>query len=329
MHISFQELKAEFYRVLIKLGFTEHKADFCARIFAENSRDGVYTHGLNRFPAFTQHVKNGLVNINAKPELLNNMGALEQWDGNLAPGIFNAEFCMDRAIHLASENGIGCVAIKNTNHWMRGGTYGWQAAEAGFIGICITNSIANMVPWGGTTNAIANNPLIIALPRTEGHVVLDMAISQYSKGKVLQYQSFKEQLPFVGGYDNDGNLTKDPDAIVSSKRLLPIGMWKGSALSMVLDMLVSALSLGKTVKQITTQGNESAASQLFIAIKPFNKEQVDQLINEVIDFTRSSAPADPDKPVLYPGENALQTRVKSVQEGVFVDEKIWAEVKGL
>ncbi|RZK66421.1 MAG: 3-dehydro-L-gulonate 2-dehydrogenase, partial [Pedobacter sp.] len=270
MHIPFDQLKAEFKRVLLKLNFTHERADFCAQIFAENSRDGVYTHGLNRFPAFVQHIKNGLINIDAQPTLINNLGAIEQWDGNLAPGILNASFCMDRAITLAEQNGIGCVAIKNTNHWMHGGTYGWQAADAGFIGICITNSIANMVPWGGSTNALGNNPLIIALPRADGHVVLDMAISQYSKGKVLQYQSFEDELPFVGGYDGDGNLTKDPNAIIESKRLLPIGLWKGSALSMVLDMLVSALSLGKTVKQITDQGNESSASQVFIAIKPFN-----------------------------------------------------------
>jgi 3-dehydro-L-gulonate 2-dehydrogenase len=329
MHIPFDELKAEFYRVLTKLGFKEEKAEFCAQIFAENSRDGVYTHGLNRFPAFVKHVKTGLISLDAKPVLVNSMGAIEQWDGNLAAGILNAKFCMDRAIALAGENGIGCVAIKNTNHWMRGGTYGWQAADAGFIGICITNSIANMVPWGGTTVALGNNPLIIALPRKDGHVVLDMAISQYSKGKVLQYQSFNEELPFVGGYDNNGKLTKDPDAIVESKRLLPIGLWKGSALSMVLDMLVSALSLGKNVKQITDQGNESAASQVFIAIKPFDDEQVNQLVNEVVEFTRSSPPTDPDKPVLYPGENTLQTRNKSLEKGVFVDEKIWQEVKGL
>lgn len=32
-------------------------------------------------------------------------------------------------MELASQNGIGVVALRNANHWMRGGSYGWQAAE--------------------------------------------------------------------------------------------------------------------------------------------------------------------------------------------------------
>ena len=135
MRVPFHQLQSEFKRVLLKLNFTEGKADACARIFAENSRDGVYTHGLNRFPSFVQYVQDGLVKPDASPTLIDSIGAIERWDGNLAPGILNAEFCMDRAINLAKQHGIGCVAIRNTNHWMRGGAYGWQAAGAGCIGI--------------------------------------------------------------------------------------------------------------------------------------------------------------------------------------------------
>ncbi len=47
---------------------------------------------------------------------------LERWDGKLGPGNLNAYHCMDRAIKLAGQHGIGCVALANTNHWLRGGT---------------------------------------------------------------------------------------------------------------------------------------------------------------------------------------------------------------
>ena len=52
---------------------------------------------------------------------------MEQWNGQLGPGILNAQFAADQSMKLAGEYGIGCVALSNTNHWMRGGTYGWQA----------------------------------------------------------------------------------------------------------------------------------------------------------------------------------------------------------
>jgi len=329
MRIPFEELKAEFNRVLIKLDFPADKADLCAQVFAENSRDGVYTHGLNRFPTFVKYIKEGVIKAGNEPTLVNAFGALEQWDGNLAPGIINALFCMDRAIILAKENGIGCVAIRNTNHWMRGGTYGWQAADAGYIGINFTNTIANVAPSGGTTPTLGNNPLVISVPRKGGHMVLDMAISQFSIGKILQYQSYGEQLPVPGGYDHEGNLSTDPTAILETKRVLPIGFWKGSGLTMVLDLLATILSQGKSVKHITGQGMEFGVSQVFIAIKPQSGQQTDDLIEEILNFTKSSQLADADKAVSYPGENTLKTRERNLKDGVLVDERIWNEVKGL
>ena len=324
MRIPFEQLEAEFKRVLLQLSFEPSKADLCARIFAENSRDGIETHGLNRFPVFVKFVKEGLINPAAEPKLVSALGAIERWDGNLAPGMYNATLCMDRAISLADTNGIGCVAIKNTNHWMRGGTYGWQAANAGYIGICFTNTIANIPPWGGTEPKLGNNPMVIAVPRKEGHIVLDMAVSQYSYGKINQYAGDKKQLPLPGGYDMAGNLTTDPDAILESQRALPVGFWKGSGLSMLLDVLLTALSGGKSVAEITRSGNESGVSQCFICIK--NPTMHDSLIDELISFTKSSALVNPGDRILYPGENTLLRRKQSLEAGVSVNEKIWQEV---
>ena len=174
---------------------------------------------------------------------------------------------------------------------------------------------------------MANNPLVIGVPRKEGHVVLDMAISQYSFGKVLQYKSYNEQLEVPGGYDNEGNLTTDPEAIAASKRLVPIGFWKGSGLALVLDLLVTVLSQGRSVKQIGERDTESGVSQVFIAIKPQDNQQTAGLIEEILNHTKSSGNANPGKPVLYPGENTLKTRNKNINEGVLVNEKIWEEVQ--
>lgn len=329
MRIPFNKLTSEFKRVLLSLNFTEEKAELCATIFAENSRDGVYTHGLNRFPVFVEYIKEGLVKPGAEPTKEGAFGSLEQWNGNLGPGILNARFCMDRAITLANENGIGCVALKNTNHWMRAGAYGWQAADAGLIGICFTNTIANLPPWGGLDPRLGNNPLVIALPRKEGHVVLDMAISQYSVGKLNQYKNNNEKLPLPGGYDDAGNLSTDAAEILESKRLLPVGFWKGSGLSLVLDLLATLLSQGNSTAKITQSEKESGVSQVFICIKPESNPYTEQAIEEIISFTKTSRPEHTGGSISYPGENTLKTREKSLKEGVLVDERIWEKVLGL
>jgi 3-dehydro-L-gulonate 2-dehydrogenase len=328
MRIPFHQLQYEFKRVLLKLNFTDTKAETCAHIFAENSRDGVYTHGLNRFPSFVQYVQEGLIVPDALPTLVDSMGALERWDGNLGPGILNAEFCMHRAIALAQTNGIGCVALRNTNHWMRGGTYGWQAAEAGCISISFTNTIANLPPWGGMDPRLGNNPLVVALPRKGGHVVLDMAITQYSFGKLYQYQAAGQQLPLPGGYDTNGNLSTDPAEIIASQRPLPIGFWKGSGLALVLDLLATVLSKGNSTEKITEKAKESGVSQVFICVKPDSDEQVNYLIDEILAYTKTSRP-EPGRQIQYPGEGTLKTRERNLLEGVPVDEVIWQKVLGM
>jgi 3-dehydro-L-gulonate 2-dehydrogenase len=329
MRIPFDTLRSEFLRILLKLNMNEAKAEQCATIFAENSRDGVYTHGLNRFPAFVDLIREKLIAIDAEPVLENHLGTIEQWNGNYAPGMFNAKLCMQRAIDLAKQSGIGCVAIRDTNHWMRGGTYGWQAAEAGCIGICFTNTIANVPPWGGIDPRLGNNPLIIAVPRKGGHVVLDMAVSQYSFGKLMQYQSNNEALPLPGGYDEDGNLSTDPTAIMASKRILPIGFWKGSGLSLMLDLLVTILSQGRSTQQITESGKEAGVSQVFIAIHQPDTDINSQLIEQILDYAKSSRPEKEGGYISYPGENTLRTRERNIKEGIPVDEAIWNMVLSL
>lgn len=310
-------------RVLLQLNFSVERAAICSRIFAENSRDGVYSHGLSRFPAFVKLVKEGNINMEAEPQCLLSHGSIEYWDGQLAPGMYAATIAMQRAVYLAKQNGMGAVSIKNSNHWMRGGTYGLLAAEAGCIGICATNALGSMPPWGGVKPRLGNNPMVFAFPRKEGHVVLDMAMSQYSYGKMNEYKMKGEQLPFDGGYDEYGQLTKDPAAIMDSRRPLPIGLWKGSGLALVLDILTAALSGGQSVGAISAGGKETGLSQFFLAI---DAQYLDgTILDEIISYTKGG---DSGK-VMYPGENMMATRLENMKKGIPVNEQIWEQVKNM
>src|SRR5215470_3203610 len=223
MRIPFDELFAMLRKILLGLGFAPQRAELCARLFAETTRDGVDSHGLNRFPQFVRMVKSGVVIPNAEPHIIAASGVLERWDGRIGPGNLNAWHCMERAIALSREHGIGCAALANTNHWMRGGSYGWQAADAGVIGMCWTNTLPNLPPWGASDPRVGNNPLVIAVPRSAGHVVLDTAMSQFSYGTLASYRARGELLPVDGGFNSQGQLTRDPGAIELSARTLPIG----------------------------------------------------------------------------------------------------------
>jgi 3-dehydro-L-gulonate 2-dehydrogenase len=330
MRVPFPELKKQLDRVLLQVGFSPDRARVCARLFAETDRDGVYSHGLNRFPRFLEYIRQGQVDIHAEPEQVAGLGALEVWDGKRGPGNLNARVAMSRAIDLARLQGIGAVALRNTNHWMRGGSYGWQAAEAGCVGICFTNTIPNMPPWGGKTPTLGNNPLIISVPRSDGwHVVLDMAMSQFSYGKLEVVGAAGKKLPVPGGYDAAGNLTDDARAIAASGRVLPVGFWKGAGLSLMLDLLASILSGGKPAVEIGAQGVESGVSQVFICLQPYLSNQADYVegvIQHVLSFVKSSQQVNAQSEILYPGENVMRTRLENLEDGIPVNEDVWQQV---
>ena len=319
------------WHTLLKLGFVTERARFCAQLFADTSRDGVYSHGLDRFPRFVRGIRKGLVDVLATPTLMSNHGALEQWNGNRGVGNLNAWQSMERAIALSRQHGVGCVALANTNHWMRGGSYGWQAAEAGVIGICWTNTMPNLPPWGASDPRVGNNPLVIAVPRTSGHVVLDMAMSQFSYGALASYRMRGELLPVDGGFDSQGQLTRDPEAIELSARPLPIGYWKGSGMALMLDLLAGLLSGGSFTHQIVADPEEeSGLSQVYMAFDLstlHDSEAAAELSDQVIQNFQSSGQIGAQ--VRYPGERVLEMRRENMARGIPVQRSIWTEIQQL
>jgi 3-dehydro-L-gulonate 2-dehydrogenase len=319
------------FETILKADFSPEKATRMARVFMENSLDGVYSHGTNRFARFVKQVREGLIRVDAEPECVAQSGAVEQWHGNSGPGILNAIRCSERAREIAAEHGMGCVALAHTNHWMRGGTYGWEAARAGYAYIAWSNTIAHMPPWGSTDARLGNNPLVLALPYEGQAIVLDMALSQFSFGALDHKIMRGEMLEVPGGYNRNGELTNDPGEILHSGRVLPVGYWKGAGLSLLLDLLGTILSNGLSVHQVTKQGRETNVSQVFIAIRLntlSNAPGVDSIIRSIImDYHQSSSVTG--KPPVYPGERVLQTREENRRLGIPVAKTIWEEIVNL
>lgn len=332
--IPFETMQNVVAEAFIKAGMNEQDANTCARIHTESSCDGVYSHGLNRVARFVDYLKRGWVDASAKPSMVKKLGVIEIYDGNCGPGILNAFFATDRAMSIAAEQGVGIVSLRNTTHWMRGGTFGWYAADKGYVTISWTNTESCMPAWGGKNTRLGNNPFVMAVPRKKGHIVLDMAMSQYSYGKLQVTRLKGEQLPFPGGFDKEGNLTSEPGPIEESMRILPTGYWKGSSFSILLDTLAAVLSEGLATNQIDEikRGSCTGCSQVFIVIDPRQlggEEFSDKVANGVADYVHSSTPSEDSKEVRYPGESVARTRKEHLANGIVVDDGVWAEVLAL
>lgn len=327
--IQSAEMQAVFKQVLIKNAFNEVKAEKCAQIFAQNSLDGICSHGVYRFPRFVESVQKGYVIPDAEPELNHSAGALEQWNGKLGAGPLNAEICTNRAMDIAKKNGIGCVALANTNHWMRGGTYGWQAAKQGFVFIGWTNTTNNMPAWGAKDSRLGNNPLVFAVPFGDEAIVLDFAMTQFSYGKIEASEIEGKDLPFVGGFNKNDELTSQPAEILETMRGLPIGYWKGAGLSLLLDILATILSAGLSTNELGKQEAEYGVSQVFIAIdikKLSNFPAIENTISEIIENFKASELIDANHQIRYPGERVVQIREENSKNGIPVNKEIWDDI---
>lgn len=331
MRIPYQQMKETFKKILLNHQVNPKSAAIAAENFAQSSADGIYSHGVNRFPRLVSYLEKGLIDANAEPECIARIGSMERWDGHLGLGNVNAHLAMEHACETAKAAGIGIVAIGNTNHWMRGGAYGWQAARHGCIGICWTNTAPNMPVWGGKNAKIGNNPFVISIPRSNGaHMVFDCAMSQFAYGKIEMARMKGEALPVPGGWDRQGSITTDPAEIEATQRVLPIGYWKGSGLSMMLDLVAAILSGANTVTDIGRKYTEEIGlSQVLIAIDPTQfhaADTTDSIIERVVQDIKSSERVSPDTQIRYPGERERKTRAEHMENGIPVLDDVWNQI---
>lgn len=333
MRLHFDEVKSTLSQVLMAHGCAQEQADEVAYEMARNSLEGIYTHGINRFARLVRNIDEGIVKPGMMPVRIGGFGAIENYDGGLGLGITNARICMARAMELACVHGIGLVALRNTNHWLRAATYGYQACDGGMAAMCFTNTIPNMPTWGATDSRIGNNPLVFAFPRKQGHVVVDMAMSQFSYGARELARLENRQMPVDAGFDMQGRLTRDPDQVIRSQRILPTGYWKGAALSFVLDVFAGCLSLGNTVAGVgRLEGDEHGVSQVFIAIdyqKIVPADQAETILNNAVEDLLSSTPSRKGERIVYTGQKTDEIRKENLEKGIPVDEGIWAQIKAL
>ena len=337
IRVGFEELEGRVGAVLRDLGLSAGRAAAGARLIAETDRDGVRTHGIARLPRFAEMVRLRRIEPLAEPERVAAAGALERWTGHRGPGNLAAQAMTARAVALAREHGVGAVALGDTTHWQRGGSYGWQAAEARCALLAWTNTLPNLPPWGATSAALGNNPLVIGIPcgraPADAPVVLDMAMSQFSYGALASYRQRGERLPVPGGFDEAGELSRDAAAIERTQRALPVGFWKGSGLAFALDLLAAMLAGGRATHQIEVDPlAEVGLSQVFLAVSPEavgSLEEMRSAAEGCIRALHAAAPVTAGVPARYPGEGTLRVRAESLRLGVGVEDGVWAAFEAL
>jgi 3-dehydro-L-gulonate 2-dehydrogenase len=156
-----------------------------------------------------------------------------------------------------------------------------------------------------------------------------MAMSQFAYGKMSLAKEKGQEMPFDAGFDQEGNLTRNPKTILENQLALPIGLWKGSGLSLMLDLFASLLSGGKSTHEVEATGAEMGLSQVFICFDPEKLnlgEWMETKVEEVLADLKKSSVFEGSE-VRYPGEKTLEIRKKNLENGVLVSKKVWSQIQ--
>jgi len=248
-----------------------------ARCLAENcagaERDGAHSHGVFRIPGYVSTLASGWVDGQAVPVVEDVAAAFVRVDagnGFAQPALAAAR---ELLVSKARSAGIAVLAIRNSHHFAALWLDVEPFAEEGLVALSVVNSMTCVVPHGADRPLFGTNPIAFAAPQAQGQpIVFDLATSAIAHGDVQIAARKGERLPPGIGVDSLGQPTQDPRAILEGGALLPFGGHKGSALSMMVELLAAALTGGNFSFEFDWSGHPGAKTpwtgQLLIVIDP-------------------------------------------------------------
>jgi len=224
--------------------------------------------------------------------------------------------------------------VKNSSHFGIAGYTAMQAVKKNMIGIAISHTDASVIPFGGKMPAVGTNPLAVAVPTNKDYpVLLDMATSTASLGKILNAKNKGEKIPPDWAVDEEGIPTSDP---VKVKYLMPMAGPKGYGLALIFDILSGPLTgalFGKKLPLMYGDYDKHRELGHFIgAIKIDNFIPIEEFKRNVgimIDDIHDTPPAKGFDRVMVPGEKEYLTLLKYEKEGIPIPSETIKELQAV
>lgn len=227
---------------LHKAGVSWPEAQVIAEILLDADLEGKPSHGISRLPVYVSCLKRGRMNSAPAIECRQIAPALGRVDGDNGLGLLVGARAMTFAMELADKSGAGFVAVKRSSHFGTAAYYCRMAAEAGKIGLALTNAPSGVSPWGGRSAFLGTNPIAMAFPgRDSRHVVVDLSTSVTARGRIIQAAKAGQPIPEGWAVDQDGRPTTDAKAAMQGA-VLPMAGPKGYALGLAVEILCSVLT---------------------------------------------------------------------------------------
>ncbi|AEE15039.1 Malate dehydrogenase [Thermodesulfobium narugense DSM 14796] len=323
-------------QVLKKTSMPESDAKTTATILVKADLRGIETHGLARLPIYVERIKKGGINPKPNFKILKETSATSLIDADSAMGQVAGQFAMSKAIEKANQTSVGISSVRNGNHFGIVAHYLEMALNKNMFGIATTNTSPLLAPFGGRKAILGTNPIAFGFPGGQFHpIILDMASSVTSRGRIKIAQLNNEKIPLTWAVDERGIPTDDPNEALKGA-LLPFGAHKGYGLAVIGDILSSVLSgagylihTGELYKEPEKPQNlgffmMAVKLEAFIDIDEFNER-----ITDFIKTIKESPKAEGTKEIFMPGEIEYIRESENIKEGTPLGENVVKELKEL
>jgi (2R)-3-sulfolactate dehydrogenase (NADP+) len=327
--ITAADLEALIAKALVASRTSEVNARSVARALAKAEIDGQVGHGLSRVPSYVAQARVGKVDGHATPRAQQTRPGSLMVDAAHGFAYPAFDLAIDRLPGLASANGIAAAGFVRSHHFGVAGRHVERLADAGLVALAFGNTPKAIPPWGGKRPVFGTNPIAFAAPQSgEPPIVVDLALSQVARGKILTAAQKGEPVPATWAVDQDGRPTTDAKVALKGA-LQPIGGAKGAALALMVEVLAVALTGARfgfeTSSFLDAEGPPPAVGQLLIAIDPgaFAGEDV---FAERIGALAETIGNDGAR---LPGARRIALREAAARQGVAVDARLLAEVRAL
>ena len=303
---------------------------------------GISSHGISRMMVYSNRLSLGMTNLKAKMNILNETPSALHIDADNGFGAPAGIKAMEKCIEKAKKSGSAICTVTHSNHFGYAAFYSMRALEHDMIGLSLSNAPGTMAPWGGINPMLGTNPFCFAVPTAKHYpLVLDCATSLVARGKINLADIEGQPIPEGWAQDDKGRPTTD--AVEALKgTVLPFGNYKGSGLSMMIDVLCALLGGGSYGANIGGLYGDSTDKQNLghffaaIDIKVFQDPQTFKLrVDSMIDEIKGSEKSIGVEEIYVPGElEYLNTRFYSekgieVGPGVIGDLEILCEKNGV
>jgi hydroxycarboxylate dehydrogenase B len=331
-----QALHALTTLIVTRMGSAPDETREVADHLVRANLSGHDSHGVGMLPAYARLFQDGLLVPNQTPHTVLDAGALLVIDARRGFGQRMAAEAVNRAIARAKDTGACVLALRNSSHVGRIGTYAELAARAGMAFTAFVNVADGrdvQAPWACAEPRLGTNPFCAAVPGDGDDgpaLLLDMATTTIAAGKARVAFNKGATVPDGSLIDANGQPTNDPAGFIRDRTgaMLSFGRHKGSGLAVMCEIMAGAIGGGQRADQPSQGGILNSMLATVIDLSRLgDPAEIARNIGATKSHIRSSRRAPGFNEVLLPGEPERRAMRQRATAGVEVDAATWQEIR--